>query len=231
MLQLSRNFRSFLLAFCDDSVDSSRESCNNRLQLMQTKPGSARCQIPVKGMTCSSCTSTIENHLRELPGVHEVSVSLLLERADVIYDPLLQSPEKLVSEICDLGFEATAPPPLVHGSSISFCSISISGMTCTSCSTSIENHLRSLRGVRSATVSLMLERADVEYDGQVLSADDIASAVEEVGFEATVKRVTVGAVLLSWAHSRPRCCRTCLQRALVRGRAKLGTCCRVLPQR
>ncbi|MFA5894079.1 MAG: heavy metal-associated domain-containing protein, partial [Candidatus Margulisiibacteriota bacterium] len=42
--------------------------------------------------------------------------------------------------------------------------ISIAGMHCASCVTSIENALRGFRGVISANVNFASEKATVEYD-------------------------------------------------------------------
>lgn len=64
-------------------------------------------QILVGGMSCASCVSSIENHLKGLPGIFQADVSLLLQRASIVYAPKLISPEVMIEEIQDIGFEAS----------------------------------------------------------------------------------------------------------------------------
>lgn len=55
------------------------------------------CKIAVDGMTCSSCVGKIEKSLLKHPNVQNVSVSLVLMKAEVKYDPepqQQQSPQK-----------------------------------------------------------------------------------------------------------------------------------------
>jgi Cu+-exporting ATPase len=46
-----------------------------------------RIDLPVQGMTYASCVARIEKGLADVPGVHEVSVNLAMERATLTYDP------------------------------------------------------------------------------------------------------------------------------------------------
>ncbi|KAG9122259.1 hypothetical protein FRC07_001455 [Ceratobasidium sp. 392] len=63
---------------------------------------------------------------------------------------------------------------------------SIEGMTCASCTTSITNALQELPGVISVDVRLMLNSATVVHDGNAISASDIATEIESIGFDASV---------------------------------------------
>ncbi len=62
---------------------------------------------------------------------------------------------------------------------------SVSGMTCAACSAGIERTLQKLNGMQSVDVSLMGERATVEYDESVLSKKEIFEAVIGLGYGIT----------------------------------------------
>lgn len=62
----------------------------------------------------------------------------------------------------------------------------IKGMHCASCVRVIEKSLSKIAGVSSATVNLALERASVTYDPNVVSDQDLSSAVSSVGYQAVV---------------------------------------------
>lgn len=57
-------------------------------------------------MTCSSCTSTVENAMSALPGVNSISVSLATETAKISFDNGLIGPREMVERIEELGFDA-----------------------------------------------------------------------------------------------------------------------------
>lgn len=59
-------------------------------------------------MTCSSCSSSIENHFKSLilenKGIYEINVNLLLNKATVSFNPNIIGPRSIIDEIEDLGF-------------------------------------------------------------------------------------------------------------------------------
>ena len=64
-------------------------------------------KLHVEGMTCSACTGAVENVLRGVPGVDEVTVALLPEGyAEASFDPDLTGPRELIEAIENAGFDA-----------------------------------------------------------------------------------------------------------------------------
>ena len=59
---------------------------------------------------------------------------------------------------------------------------SVSGMSCSACSSGIERAVNKLNGVKKAEVSLMGERMVVEYDESVLSRQQICDCVINLGY-------------------------------------------------
>lgn len=64
--------------------------------------------------------------------------------------------------------------------------INIDGMTCENCVKSVHNVLSKLEGIESISVSLDNNNATVSFDDAVVSVNDIASAIDDAGFDATV---------------------------------------------
>ena len=62
---------------------------------------------------------------------------------------------------------------------------SVTGMTCSACSSGIERAVRRLRGVKSADVSLMGESMSVEDDETIVTVDTIIQTVQGLGYGAT----------------------------------------------
>lgn len=60
--------------------------------------------------------------------------------------------------------------------------VSISGITCASCVSAIENGLRSFKGVISANVNFASEKATVEYDPSVTDVEAIEKVIKATGY-------------------------------------------------
>ena len=61
--------------------------------------------LPITGMHCENCTSTITRHLKKMDGVLAAEVSLATEYASVTFDTSTLSEEAIVDKIRDLGFD------------------------------------------------------------------------------------------------------------------------------
>jgi Cu+-exporting ATPase len=63
----------------------------------------------VKGMTCASCVGRVENALRQVPGVTEVTVSLASEKATVKHFPGVVTFEDLYQAVHNAGYTLVRP--------------------------------------------------------------------------------------------------------------------------
>jgi Cu+-exporting ATPase len=70
----------------------------------------AHTELTVTGMTCAACQAGIQRALRKEPGVADASVSLVLGRADVTFDPAVVTPDRLIAVVQDEGYGATVAP-------------------------------------------------------------------------------------------------------------------------
>ncbi|KAK4755137.1 hypothetical protein SAY87_008894 [Trapa incisa] len=151
--------------------------------------GMKRIQVRVTGMTCSACSTSVEGALRSLNGVLSASVALLQNKADVVFDPNLVKDVDVKDAIEDAGFEAEildeSNSYKTKNSGALVGQFTIGGMTCAACVNSVEGILRNLPGVRRAVVALATSLGEVEYDPAQIGKDDIASAIEDAGFEAS----------------------------------------------
>ncbi|KAK9454790.1 E1-E2 ATPase-domain-containing protein [Dipodascopsis uninucleata] len=149
----------------------------------------------VQGMTCGACTSAIHNGVSSRDGVFEVSVSLMTERAVVVHDINVITPEEVREAIDDCGFEnqllsSQSVDPVSDdfknspSQGTDICYIKVYGMTCSSCTMSVENALRAVSGVESAVVSLATEEAKVVYEKSECGVRDLVDAITDCGFDA-----------------------------------------------
>ncbi|GAY34944.1 hypothetical protein CUMW_282950, partial [Citrus unshiu] len=100
---------------------------------------------------------------------------------------MFSSQEETIREtIEDVGFQATLIQDETSDKSTQLCRIGINGMTCTTCSTTVEKALQAIPGVQNVRVALATEAAEVHYDPKILNYNQILAAIEDTGFEATL---------------------------------------------
>lgn len=71
--------------------------------------------------------------------------------------------------------------------SIVKCNVPVVGMACAACAANIERRLRQLDGVRDASVSLPLRMAQIEYDDDAISLEEINREINEIGFNLLIE--------------------------------------------
>ena len=62
----------------------------------------------------------------------------------------------------------------------------VEGMTCGACTSAVEGAFKSVDGAGSVSVSLVMERAVVQHDPQILSPEKVRDIIEDRGFDAEV---------------------------------------------
>ncbi|MFV1859198.1 MAG: heavy metal translocating P-type ATPase [Anaerolineales bacterium] len=128
--------------------------------------------LPITGMTCANCVSTLDKGLRKIKGVTDVSVNLALERASVTYDPDLVGEEDLVAQVDRVGY----------GVATASIDLPITGMTCANCTSTVTKGLKKLEGVLDVTVNLATETATVQYLPGTITRRDMVKQVERIGY-------------------------------------------------
>ncbi len=129
--------------------------------------------FPVRGMSCASCASHVEESLRDTPGVFSAMVNMATETARVHYNPNVTHLGELVQAVHDAGYDVA----------VETATFPVRGMTCASCANHVEQALRSVPGVIEASVNLAMERATVRFLSDMVTAADLRKAVQTTGYE------------------------------------------------
>jgi Cu+-exporting ATPase len=131
--------------------------------------------IKIVGMTCATCSQTINQALLAAHGVNDASVNLATETAYIEYNGQETNEAALVEVIRHSGYDITSVPQKLI--------LRIGGMTCAMCVQTIEEVLSELDGVIEASVNLATEKAMVTYDPKEISYEEMKEAIEDVGYE------------------------------------------------
>ena len=142
-----------------------------------TRPGAGATEldIPIEGMTCASCVRRVEKALGQVPGVFAVSVNLATEQARIAFDGRPGTATALIEAVGKAGY----------GAATREYNLQVGGMTCASCVGRVERALKRVPGVVSAEVNLATERARVTAASSSITAEQLAAAVRDAGYEAS----------------------------------------------
>ncbi|OAL47238.1 heavy metal translocatin [Pyrenochaeta sp. DS3sAY3a] len=64
--------------------------------------------------------------------------------------------------------------------------LKVEGMTCGACTSAIESGFQGVQGVGNVSISLVMERAVIQHDPEIISADEVKEIIEDRGFDAEV---------------------------------------------
>lgn len=133
------------------------------------------------------------------------------KEAKITYSPTETSPPILAEQISDMGFPSKVK--LVHpvrGDNCQDAIINVGGMTCQSCVKSIESKMLEVSGILGITVSLEKKQAYVQFNPGKISAESIASAIDDMGFEASVHSITRDKGLTTKIGVEGMTCQSCV---------------------
>ncbi len=132
-----------------------------------------RIDLPIMGMSCASCASTIQRDLSFLKGVEKANVNFATSKATLFFQPLVIKPEDFITSIRKSGYEVGTVKV----------ELPIKGIQCASCVQKIEKSLLQTRGVTKASVNLATDRAKVEYLPTETNLEEIKRAIESTGYQ------------------------------------------------
>ncbi len=141
----------------------------------------AKLSVPVYGMSCAACVSRVEEGLKSLRGVANASVNFATSKAMVEYDPAVLNEGSICSRIEELGYGAQLEAHQEKG--LRKTGVLVGGMTCAACVRRVENALKPVPGVESATVNLATSRATIVYSPRLEDWSAVRGAIEQAGYE------------------------------------------------
>ena len=142
-------------------------------QEIKKKTTAERIDLPIAGMSCAGCASTIQKNLGALKGVESANVNFATAQATVLFQPKQVDPADLISRIRKSGYD-------VGTASVE---IPIQGMFCASCVKAIEKALLRENGITKAVVNLASEKAKIEYIPSLINLPKIKKVVEQTGYK------------------------------------------------
>ncbi|KAL5270902.1 hypothetical protein ACHWQZ_G001535 [Mnemiopsis leidyi] len=155
------------------------------VELTDLDSSKRRLLVGIQGMSCATCVNAIETNVSKMFGVIATKVNLVGEKGEIEYQPGDITAHEIQEKINSMGFICTVIQDGKH-SGYSELAVHITGMTCSSCTNSIERMLLNLEGVKEASVVLTTEMGKIQYDNNIIGVRTILKAIRDAGFQAEI---------------------------------------------
>lgn len=130
----------------------------------------------IERMTCASCSSAVERVTRKLEGVERSDVNLTTNKMTICYDEGKVTPDIIMKKVNKAGFGIR---PYHKEKEIV---LNVEGMTCASCSSTVERVTKKLDGVSTCEVNLATNKARILYDPSKVKLQDIKDKITKTGY-------------------------------------------------
>ena len=158
--------------------------------LIQKQHGLITTTVAVEGMTCGACTSAVEKGFKDVAGVTKFNISLLAERAVITHDPKILTSAQVVEIIENRGFDAKvlSSHHITSDDLVTYrnAQLKIFGLSDLASATALEDALRLIPGVTSATVNLPNLRVSITHNPTVTGVRALVEAIESLGYNALI---------------------------------------------
>ena len=129
--------------------------------------------LPIEGMTCAACVSTVTGALAHVPGVFDVTVNLATETASVEFAAGAVGVPALASAVDHSGYRMAKEEATV----------AVAGLTDASVARIIESTLLALDGVLAVVANPATEQATLTFVPGTVAPNDIREAIANAGYE------------------------------------------------
>ena len=130
--------------------------------------------LPITGMYCANCVTTIERNLKKVNGVQNAVVNLASERATVQFDPAVAGLDDMIARVHRAGYGIAAAEA----------DFSLRRLADDNDALRLEKALLAIEGVQEAQISYASERARIKYIPTLVSQGELRAAITKSGFEA-----------------------------------------------
>ena len=156
------------------------ETPDPKIQTAEAVEAPRRVALPIEGMTCAACVSTVTGALQRLQGVDIAMVNLATETADVTFEPGVTGVNAMVRAVRSVGYGAGADEVRV----------AVEGPLDVAAGRAIEAALDAVDGVVETVVNAAADEVVVRFVRGVVTPEEVGAVVSSAGY--TVVGVATG---------------------------------------
>ncbi len=135
--------------------------------------GIEKITIPISALHYAAGINIVEDEIKKLSGVKSAKINFAASSAHVEFNNKEISAKDIIEKINQAGYETNKAT----------LQIGIGGMYCGSCVTKIENELKKVHGVMSASVELGTDTALIDYSPSSVNIPEIKGVIEKLGYK------------------------------------------------
>jgi Cu+-exporting ATPase len=134
--------------------------------------------VSISGMSCASCSQSVETALNEVKGVENADVNPATNEATIKYDSTRADMATIYDAIATAGYEPRKKTE----------TLGVTDLSCASCAESTEAALTETTGVIDASVNFATDEAQIEYNPAEVDRLDLETAIRQAGYTPATER-------------------------------------------
>lgn len=127
----------------------------------------------IKNMNSDTDVNKISENLLDNENITNVNPDISSKQIKVTFDDENLDVEEILSSLDMIGYPAAIDKKTIN----------VGGMTCVMCTRAVTSAVSKMDGVYSVHVNLVSETADVIYNPEILTIEDIGDRINSIGYE------------------------------------------------
>ncbi len=165
---------------------SNSEFAENTIEETNIKQNSRKDVFPVLEMTCAGCATAVEKKINSLEGIKLAVVNFANESVQIDYEPEKITPIDIKKAVQDIGYDLYLDEQKRDKTS-SKENFPVLNMTCAACATGVENKIKTIPGVKFASVNFATQSLQVDYESDKVDAKDMQKALKDIGYDLMIE--------------------------------------------
>ncbi|CAI8616594.1 unnamed protein product [Vicia faba] len=187
--KIKRSLKSIMVSPLGANSINANEIEETRIEVNEvTEKEISECRIKIKGMTCTSCSRSVEHALQMVDGVKKAIVGLALGEAKVVFDPKVIDTNKIIEAVEDAGFGAEL---VSSRNDMNKVHLKLEGIDSVEDLNVIVSSLNLASGVNRVEVDLTEHKVTVSYDSDITGPRFLIQCVHEASSGHSVYQATL----------------------------------------
>ncbi len=139
--------------------------------------------LKIGGMHCAGCVNSIQNYVSKIDGVKKCEVNLASQKAHLEFDPSMVDLSKIESAVKTSGYFVVYER----------LTMKIGGITDSSDADNLERKLKSIEGIKDASVNYGNSQVIIQYNSALVSLSDIRQFLAKSGYQTLSEDLSASA--------------------------------------
>lgn len=141
--------------------------------------------LKIEGLDCPDCAAKVEQAVKKMPGVTEVSLGFNTAKLQLKYDPAITGIPQVIKKVHSLGYVAREASSLIETRQQDQSTIiRLEGLDCADCAAKLEKRVKAIPGVESVRVNYGAAKMEVNHQ---MPLSEVLAVIGKMGYKGRLE--------------------------------------------